>query len=37
MLLDTCIRTHKIVHLEHNVEAQDAELEERVEIISNLE
>jgi hypothetical protein len=31
------IRTHIIVHLEHHVEAQDAELEERVEMITNLE
>jgi hypothetical protein len=30
-------RTHGIVHLEHHVEAQDAELEERVEIIADLE
>jgi hypothetical protein len=29
--------THRIVHLEHYVEAQDAELEERVEMIANLE
>jgi hypothetical protein len=31
------IRTHIIVHLEHHVEAQDVELEERVEMITNLE
>jgi hypothetical protein len=31
------IRTHGIIHLELHVEAQDAELEERVEIITNLE
>jgi hypothetical protein len=31
------IRTHGIIHLEHHVEAQDAELEERVEMITNLE
>jgi hypothetical protein len=31
------IRTHGIIHLEHHVEAQDAELEERVEMIANLE
>jgi hypothetical protein len=31
------IRTHGIVHLEHHVEAQDAELEERAEMITNLE
>jgi hypothetical protein len=42
MLLDIThkevdIRTHGIIHLEHHVEAQDAELEERVEMISNLE
>jgi hypothetical protein len=42
MLLDIAreevdIRTHEIVHLEHHVEAQDVELEERVEIIANLE
>jgi hypothetical protein len=30
-------RTHGIVHLEHHVEAQDAELEERVEMIVDLE
>jgi hypothetical protein len=29
--------THGIVHLEHDVEAQDAELEERAEMITNLE
>jgi hypothetical protein len=42
MLLDIAheevdIRTHGIVHLEHHVEVQDAELEERVEMIANLE
>jgi hypothetical protein len=42
MLLDiTCeevnIYTHGIVHLEHHVEAQDVELEEREERIANLE
>jgi hypothetical protein len=42
MLLDIIheevdIRTHGIVHLEHLVEAQDAELEERAEMIANLE
>jgi hypothetical protein len=42
MLLDITheevdIRTHGIIHLEHHVEAQDAELEEKVEMISNLE
>jgi hypothetical protein len=30
-------RTHGINHLEHHVEVQDAELEERVETIANLE
>jgi uncharacterized protein YueI len=30
-------RTHRIIHLEHHVEVQDAELEERVETIINLE
>jgi hypothetical protein len=29
--------THGIVHLEHHVEVQDAELDERVEMIANLE
>jgi hypothetical protein len=33
--VDIC--THGIIHLEHHMEAQDAELEERVEMISNLE
>jgi hypothetical protein len=28
---------HRIIHLEHHVEAHDAELEERVEMITNLE
>jgi hypothetical protein len=42
MLLDIAheeldIRTHRIIHLEHHVEAQDAKLEERVEMITNLE
>jgi hypothetical protein len=42
MLLDIAreevdIRTHRIIHLEHHVEAQDAELEESVEMITNLE
>jgi hypothetical protein len=42
MLLDiTCeeveSRTHKIIHLEHHVEVQDAKLEERAEPIANLE
>jgi hypothetical protein len=31
------IRTHRIIHLEHNVEVQDAELDERAEMIANLE
>jgi predicted RNase H-like nuclease (RuvC/YqgF family) len=30
-------RTHEIIHLEHHVEVQDAELEERAETIANLE
>jgi hypothetical protein len=30
-------RTHGIVHLEHHMEAQDAELEEMVEMITDLE
>jgi hypothetical protein len=29
--------THKIIHLEHHVEVQDVELEERAEMITNLE
>jgi hypothetical protein len=29
--------THWIIHLEHHVEVQDAELEERAETIANLE
>jgi hypothetical protein len=42
MLLDiTCeeveTRTHGIVHPEHHVEAQDAEIEERAEMIADLE
>jgi hypothetical protein len=31
------IYTHGIIHLEHHVEVQDTELEERVETITNLE
>jgi hypothetical protein len=31
------IRTHRIIHLEHHMEAQDAELEARAEMIANLE
>jgi hypothetical protein len=30
-------RTHGIIHHEHHVEVQDAELEERAEMIANLE
>jgi hypothetical protein len=30
-------RTHGIIHLEHHVEVQDVELEERAEMIANLE
>jgi hypothetical protein len=30
-------RTHGIIHLEHHVGVQDAELEERAEMITNLE
>jgi hypothetical protein len=30
-------RTHEIIHLEHHVEVQDTELEERVERITDLE
>jgi hypothetical protein len=30
-------RTYGIIHLEHNMEVQDAELEERAEMITNLE
>jgi hypothetical protein len=42
MLLDITreevdIRTHGIVHLEHHVEMQDIELEERVEMIADIE
>jgi hypothetical protein len=42
MLLDIAceevdIRTNGIIHLEHHVEAQDAELEKRAETITNLE
>jgi hypothetical protein len=31
------IRTHGIIHLDHHVDAQDAELEEWVEVIANLD
>jgi hypothetical protein len=42
MLLDIAreevdIRTHGIIHLEHHVEAQDVELEERAGMIANLQ
>jgi hypothetical protein len=42
MLLDVTreeveTRTHGIVHLEHHMETQDTELEERVEVIADLE
>jgi hypothetical protein len=42
MLLDIAheevdIRTHGIVHLENHVETQDAKLEERAEMIVDLE
>jgi hypothetical protein len=30
-------RTHGIIHLEHHMEVHDAELEERAEMIANLE
>jgi hypothetical protein len=30
-------RTHGVIHLEHRAEVQDAELEERAEMIANLE
>jgi hypothetical protein len=30
-------RSHGIIHLEHHVETQDIELEERVKMIANLE
>jgi hypothetical protein len=30
-------RTHGIIHLEHHMEVQNAELDERVETIANLE
>jgi hypothetical protein len=33
--VETC--THGIVHLEHHMEVQDAELEERVKMITDLE
>jgi hypothetical protein len=33
--VDIC--THGIIHLEHHVETQDAELEERAEMIADLE
>jgi hypothetical protein len=31
------VHTHEILHHEHSIEAQYAELEERVEMITNLE
>jgi hypothetical protein len=34
---DVETRTHGIIHLEHHVEVQDTELEERAETIANLE
>jgi hypothetical protein len=42
MLLDIThdevdIRTHRIIHLEHHVEAQDVNVKERAEMIANLE
>jgi hypothetical protein len=42
MLLDITreemeIRTHEIIHLEHHVETHDTELEEREEMIADLE
>jgi hypothetical protein len=42
MLLDITheevdIRTHGIIHLEHHVEMQDVELEQRAKMIANLE
>jgi hypothetical protein len=33
--VDIC--THEIVHIEHHMETQDAELEERAEMIADLE
>jgi hypothetical protein len=33
--VETC--THGIIHLEHHVEVEDVELEERAEMIANLE
>jgi hypothetical protein len=30
-------RTHGIIHLEHHVEVQDTKLEDRVEMVTNLE
>jgi hypothetical protein len=41
MLLDITreveTRTHVVIHLEHHVEVQDVELEERADTITNLE
>jgi hypothetical protein len=31
------IRTHRIIHIEHHVESQDVKLEERAEMITDLE
>jgi hypothetical protein len=31
------VHTHGIVHLEHHMEVQDVELEERAKMIANLE
>jgi hypothetical protein len=36
-LKEVDIRTHGIVDLEHHVESQDVELEERAEMITDLE
>jgi hypothetical protein len=34
---EVAVPTHAIVHLENIIKTQDAELEERVELIANLE
>jgi hypothetical protein len=34
---EVVVRTHGIVHLENHIEMQDAELEERAEMIADLE
>jgi hypothetical protein len=31
------VRTHRIVHLQHTMEIHDVELEERAEMITNIE